>query len=149
MASIDKFSNIKNPYDVLGVLCTAKQAEIKKAYRAKARKTHPDRNPLNEKDASEKSFQEIRKAYEILSNPQTRKDYDEYLDARKATGNSQIGNFWNKVRSRPDEIKSDIARKKWYDEIKLLMSMLQILRKNGVLEQKRRGFGFIRLRQLS
>lgn len=119
MASIDKFSNIKNPYDVLGVLHTAKQAEIKKAYRAKARKTHPDRNPLNEKDAWEKSFQEIREAYEILSNPQTRKSYDEYLDARKAAGNTQFGNFWNKVRSSPDEIKSEIARKKWYDEIKL------------------------------
>ena len=119
MASIDRFSNIKNPYDVLGVLSTAKQTEIKKAYRAKARKTHPDRNPLNEKDAWEKSFQEIRKAYEFLSNPQTRKDYDEYMDARKAAGNTQFANFWNKVRSSPDEIKSEIARKKWYDEIKL------------------------------
>ena len=138
MASIDKFSNIKNPYDVLGVLCTAKQAEIKKAYRAKARKTHPDRNPLNEKDASEKSFQEIRKAYEILSNPQTRKDYDEYMDAKKATGNSQIGNFWNKVRSRPDEIKSDIARKKWYDEIKLLNEHVANFKKEWSLGTKKK-----------
>ena len=85
MASIiDRFPYIKNPYDVLRILPTAKQTEIKKAYRTKAMITHPDRNPLNAKDTSEKSFQEVHEAYEILSNPQTRKDYDEYLDARKA-----------------------------------------------------------------
>lgn len=118
-SSIDRFFNIKNPYNVLGILPTAKQTEIKKAYRAKARITHPDRNPLNEKDTWEKCFQDIREAYEILSNPNTRKELDEYLYDRKISGNAQFENFWNKVRSSPAEIKSEIARKRWYDEIKL------------------------------
>ena len=138
MASIDRFSNIKNPYDVLGILNTAKQAEIKKAYRAKARKTHPDRNPLNEKDACEKSFQEIREDYDILSNPQTRKDYDEYLDAQKTTGNTKFENFWNKVRSSPDEIKSEIARKKWYDEIKLQIELVTNFKNEWSLGTKKK-----------
>ena len=117
-AIIDRLPYIKNPYDVLGVLATAKQTEIKKAYRKKAMVTHPDRHPLNEKNTWEKSFKQVHEAYDILSNPQTRKDYDEYQDSRKAAGNVQFENFWNKVRSSPDEIKSEIAWKKWYDDIK-------------------------------
>jgi curved DNA-binding protein CbpA len=90
--SIVRFSNIKNPYDVLGVLPTVMLTEIKEAYRTKAKKTHPDRNPPNEKARWEKSFKEVHEAYEILSNPQTRKDYDEYLDARKAP-EKHVANF--------------------------------------------------------
>ncbi|MGI0069002.1 MAG: J domain-containing protein [Nitrosopumilaceae archaeon] len=129
--SIDRFSNIKNPYDVLGVPQTAKQAEIKKAYRAKARITHPDRNPSEEKDAWEKRFQEIQEAYEILSNPLTRKDYDEYLDAQKTTRNAKFESFWNKIRSSSEEIKSEIAKKKWYDEIKLQNEHVKNYKKDG------------------
>lgn len=116
---IDHFSHIKNPYDLLEVPLTAKQEEIKKAYRAKARVTHPDMNRSQEKGIWEKRFQEIQEAYEILSNPQTRKDYDEYLKIQKITGNTEIVNFWNKVRSSSDAKKSEIAKEKWYETIKI------------------------------
>jgi curved DNA-binding protein CbpA len=102
---VTQLSHIKNPYHVLGILPTAKETEIKMAYRTKAKVTHPDRHPINEKYIWEKSFHEVHEAYEILSNPQTRKDYDEYLDTRKAARNDQFENFRNKVKSNPQRKK--------------------------------------------
>ncbi len=62
-------------YDVLGVSKTATQEEIKKAYRKKALEFHPDRN--KEKDAEDK-FKQVNEAYEILSDEQKRKTYDQF-----------------------------------------------------------------------
>jgi molecular chaperone DnaJ len=61
-------------YEVLGVKKTATQDEIKKAYRKLARKYHPDANP-NDPQAEEK-FKEVSSAYEVLSDPEKRKQYD-------------------------------------------------------------------------
>ena len=66
----------KDYYEILGVDKTASQDEIKKAYRKKALKYHPDRNPDN-KEAEEK-FKEAAQAYEILSDEQKRKQYDQF-----------------------------------------------------------------------
>lgn len=62
-------------YQTLGVSKTATDAEIKSAYRKKALEYHPDRN--KSPDAVEK-FKEVNKAYEILSDPQKRKTYDQF-----------------------------------------------------------------------
>ena len=62
-------------YDVLGVQPSASQDEIKKAYKRLARKFHPDVNP-GDKSAEEK-FKEVNRAFEILSDGQKRKVYDE------------------------------------------------------------------------
>ncbi len=63
-------------YALLGVPKTAGEAEIKSAYRKLAMKHHPDRNPGNK--ASETKFKDINEAYEVLSDPQKRKMYDQF-----------------------------------------------------------------------
>ena len=76
-----------NYYEVLGVAKNATQEQIKKAYRALARKHHPDVSPGN-KD-SERIFKEAQQAYDILSEPDKRKVYDQVgHDVYGATGNT-------------------------------------------------------------
>src|SRR5271156_2352022 len=62
-------------YKTLGVDRKASDAEIKSAYRKLARKFHPDVNP-NNKDAEGK-FKQINEAYQVISDPDKRKKYDE------------------------------------------------------------------------
>ncbi len=63
-------------YSVLGVPRSAGEAEIKSAYRKLALKHHPDRNQGNK--AAEAKFKEINEAYEVLSDAQKRKLYDQF-----------------------------------------------------------------------
>lgn len=63
-------------YDTLGIKPGCSEAEIKKAYRHMALKSHPDKNN-HSKEATEK-FQEITQAYQILSDPDQRCTYDRY-----------------------------------------------------------------------
>lgn len=69
--------NQKDYYGILGVGRNATEDEIKKAYRKLAMKYHPDRNPGKEKEANEK-FKQINEAYEVLGDPEKRKQYDMY-----------------------------------------------------------------------
>jgi curved DNA-binding protein len=67
---------VKDYYRILGVSESASEDEIKKAYRRLAKKHHPDANPSNRKGSEEK-FKEISEAYDVLSDPQKRRQYDE------------------------------------------------------------------------
>jgi molecular chaperone DnaJ len=62
-------------YKVLEVSKEASQDEIRRSYRRLARKYHPDANPGDR--AAEERFKEIQQAYEVLSNPEKRREYDE------------------------------------------------------------------------
>jgi molecular chaperone DnaJ len=71
-------------YETLGVAKNATQDEIKKAYRKLARKYHPDRNPGDE--SSEAKFKEVQTAYDVLSDPEKRKQYDAFGNGRARGG---------------------------------------------------------------
>lgn len=64
-----------NPYDVLGVSKDASDQEIKRAYRKLSKKYHPD---LNHEPGAEEKFKEVNEAYEILSDPQKKAQYDQF-----------------------------------------------------------------------
>ncbi|MBE9203498.1 DnaJ domain-containing protein [Synechocystis salina LEGE 06099] len=72
MASTD----FKDYYQILGVGKTASEADIKKQFRKLALKYHPDKNPGDK--AAEERFKEISEAYEVLSDPEKRKKYDQF-----------------------------------------------------------------------
>ncbi|PWU09374.1 MAG: J domain-containing protein [Verrucomicrobia bacterium] len=63
-------------YETLGISRSATSEEIKSAFRKLARKHHPD--IAKDKKAAEEKFKEINEAYEVLSDPEKRKKYDEY-----------------------------------------------------------------------
>jgi molecular chaperone DnaJ len=63
-------------YEVLGVARTAADDDIKRAYRSLARKFHPD--VAKDKTTAENKFKEINEAYEVLSDPQKRANYDRF-----------------------------------------------------------------------
>ena len=80
-------------YEVLGVDKTADEATIKRAFRQQAKKYHPDLNP-GDKEAEEK-FKEVNEAYQILSDPQKRQQYDQFgFDGPQAGfGGAGYGDF--------------------------------------------------------
>ena len=80
-------------YEVLGVGRDADDAAIKKAYRALAKKYHPDMNP-GDKEA-EKKFKEASEAYAVLSDPEKRRQYDQFGHAafEGAGGAGGFGGF--------------------------------------------------------
>lgn len=65
-------------YDILGVSRSADKDELKRAYRRLARKYHPD---VNKEEGAEDKFKEINRAYEVLSEPETRARYDRFGEA--------------------------------------------------------------------
>lgn len=78
-------------YEVLGVDKGADEAAIKKAYRVLAKKYHPDMNP-GDKEA-EKKFKEASEAYAVLSDPDKRRQYDQFGHAAFDGGAGGAGGF--------------------------------------------------------
>src|SRR5664280_1513299 len=79
----------KDFYEVLGLEKGASEDQIKKAFRKLAIKYHPDKNQ-GDKEAEEK-FKEINEAYQVLSDPQKKAQYDQYGNADFGAGSYDSG----------------------------------------------------------
>ncbi|KAM0042830.1 putative DnaJ domain, Chaperone J-domain superfamily [Helianthus debilis subsp. tardiflorus] len=83
--------NKKNLYQVLSVESHNDSLhELKKAYRAKALRLHPDACPSSKKEECTKQFVELREAYEVLSDPQSRRMYDLSLVGDHASSEQKV-----------------------------------------------------------
>ncbi|MGL4663809.1 MAG: J domain-containing protein, partial [Clostridium butyricum] len=103
---------VKDYYKILGVSETSSKDEIKKAFRSLAKKYHPDRNG-NDENAIKK-FQEVNEAYEVLSNEDSKKSYDEkktnFKNAHKkknenSKNNKTDNDFSEKTRSKKESME--------------------------------------------
>ncbi|XP_027120735.1 chaperone protein dnaJ 20, chloroplastic-like [Coffea arabica] len=106
-----------NFYEVLSLDCSKSVGldEIKKAYRCKALKFHPDACPPTEKEESTRRFLELRMAYETLSDPISRELYDLELSLAEADGRTRHGmscSMGNKVWERQIAELNERSRKK-------------------------------------
>ncbi len=81
----------KDYYAILGVTSKADADEIKKAYRKLAKRYHPDANPDNPEAAE--TFKEVAEAYDVLSDPEKRKKYDQLRRLGGLGGFAQPGGF--------------------------------------------------------
>src|SRR3954469_5154414 len=98
----------KDYYKALGVAKDAPAAEIKKVYRKLARELHPDKNPGDAK--AEARFKEVSEAYDVLSDPQKRKEYDEARSLFGAGGGGfgGFGGFGSGAR-RTSNVNFDVS----------------------------------------
>ncbi len=85
-------NNKRDYYEVLGVSKSASEQDIKRAYRALAKKYHPD---VNKAADAEEKFKEINEAYEVLSDPQKKANYDQFGFAGVDGNATGFGGFGN------------------------------------------------------
>ncbi|KAI9461484.1 DnaJ domain-containing protein [Boletus coccyginus] len=96
-------------YDVLGIPADATTDDVRKAYKTKALETHPDKLEPSASDrerrAAEGKFRNVCEAFQVLSDPTKRKDYDDRI--QRAHLNKQA---WDEERARRNKEREEWAR---------------------------------------
>jgi curved DNA-binding protein len=94
--------NFKDYYKILGVTKDSSEEVIKKAYRKLAKKYHPDKNPDNK--TAEENFKEISEAYDVLSNPEKRKKFDDFTtgSSERKTGSYTSDSNYESPENEPE-----------------------------------------------
>lgn len=110
--------NFRNYYEILGVDRDIEGDEIKRAYRRLARTYHPDMNPGNK--AAEERFKDINEAYEVLSDPDRRAQYDKFGNFWKQKGFTGVNKAWDffktKSNSPAEEPEEDFSKIRDFNE---------------------------------
>lgn len=83
-------SGTKDYYEILGVAKDASEADIKKAFRRRARETHPD---VNQEPDAEEQFKAVNEAYDVLSDTDKRRMYDTYGTADPRAAGAGVGDM--------------------------------------------------------
>ena len=99
----------KDYYNTLGVSKTATEGEIKTAYRKLARRYHPD---VNKDPQAEDKFKEVNEAYQVLSDPEKRKKYDQFgseWQRYQSSGGQPDGFDWAGGSRRRKAVSLDTA----------------------------------------
>ena len=108
---------MKDYYRILDISINATKDEVKKAFRSLAKKYHPDRN-VNDENALRK-FQEVNEAYEVLSNEDSRREYDKKkssFEQKDSTGtNSENNKSNNDKRKYQDKSESIENLNKYFE----------------------------------
>src|SRR5205823_2042207 len=86
----------RDVYETLGVARDAKAEDIQRAYRKLARTYHPD---VNKDPAAEERFKEISEAYDVLSDPETRRRYDAFGEDFRRVPPDVDPETWNRARA--------------------------------------------------
>lgn len=113
---------MKDYYSILGLNKNASQEEISKAYRELVVKYHPDKNPDNTKEATDK-FKEIQEAFEVLSNSSKKSSYDSFRS-------SSFQGFKNRNAEDIFKAFSDFFDKNQYEgsKIRIKLSLEEIFK---------------------
>lgn len=102
---------MKNYYEILEVNENASSEVIEKAYKALAKKYHPDSWPRDKIFFAESKFKEITEAYNVLSNESLRQDYD-----LKIGVNNSLDDKYNTLYSEHEKLKQEVTNMKIQNE---------------------------------
>ena len=129
-------------YDVLGVPPTARLLDIKQAFRRLARQYHPDLNPGDQKAL--KAFQDINRAYQVLSDPVTRQQYDQRLSGGTTSNPDSFA-----ARTAADWYQKGLQLSQRGQYEKAIASYTEALKRNHALTDayNQRGFAYYKLQK--
>ena len=124
----------KNLYKLLGLPKEASQEEIRQAHRKLVRKYHPDTN--SEDPQAEERFKEVQQAYEVLSDPQKRREYDQRLQAYSRKGGTSRDGAGT-TRAGPSRPRSRGAGRRAGGESTYTVDLSELLTKLANLSSER------------